>query len=338
MYYMALFLFTNLGLTSGFFCIFSIDCLQVESTARNLRPSLGICCIISSEPKIGSRYSHCCWQLSHSSMISCQSTNRSINKHFTRTEEGLSSRAIVLHTSHQRWRRVTWSCTWTIFKRFSQTLTRSSKGPINGLALIDWVFTIWSSSSICVSSSAFRMHVPVSRHSEYSNFTPCHSLAILSSVLSKEYSLLAYSDTSSRIWFGLIGGGRERKAYIHTYGDVKWYWSIYLSSKSSRECRFLSSSPSSFSKNRNPTLTFILSWRLSCTALAKLNESSGRRSKPSSLLSFFQWRSRSPGFLKAMIKGRCSLKMASLSFSCWATVSAFPCVPDQQPSPKRKKG
>lgn len=47
-------------LTSDCFTSRSISRRQVASTALNLRPSFGICCWMSSLPKIGSRYSQPC--------------------------------------------------------------------------------------------------------------------------------------------------------------------------------------------------------------------------------------------------------------------------------------
>lgn len=57
--------------------------------------------------------------------------------------------------------------------------------------------TIWSSSSIWMSSRARRIDVPVSRHAIVSNAIPVQSPCILSSVRSRLYSLLAYSLTST---------------------------------------------------------------------------------------------------------------------------------------------
>ena len=68
---------------------------------------------------------------------------------------------------------------------------------MKGEARMDCVLTIWSSSSSWMSSNPRRIDVPVSRHAMYSNCTPVHSTSILSSVFSSEYSLEAFSDTSS---------------------------------------------------------------------------------------------------------------------------------------------
>lgn len=46
--------------TSGALRTAAMTRRQVASTARNLRPSLGICCRMSSLPKMGSRYSQPC--------------------------------------------------------------------------------------------------------------------------------------------------------------------------------------------------------------------------------------------------------------------------------------
>ncbi len=43
---------------------------QAASISRKALPSTGICFMISSAPKMGSRYSHLPWHLSHSSRIS----------------------------------------------------------------------------------------------------------------------------------------------------------------------------------------------------------------------------------------------------------------------------
>jgi hypothetical protein len=48
--------------------------LQEASMFLKALPSRGICFMISSALKIGSRYSHLPWQVSHSSMIFCSQT------------------------------------------------------------------------------------------------------------------------------------------------------------------------------------------------------------------------------------------------------------------------
>ncbi len=50
--------------------VMAIMSRQCPSTMLNLRPSSGICAMISSEPKIGSRYNQVAWTFSHSSRIS----------------------------------------------------------------------------------------------------------------------------------------------------------------------------------------------------------------------------------------------------------------------------
>ena len=50
---------------------------QFLSTVWKSRPSSGICCIISSELNIGSKYSHCAWTFSHSSKVSWILSRRS---------------------------------------------------------------------------------------------------------------------------------------------------------------------------------------------------------------------------------------------------------------------
>jgi hypothetical protein len=88
--------------TSDCFTSRSMSRRQVASTALNLRPSLGICCWMSSLPKMGSRYSQPCWHLNHSSKISCRHKTRKI----TITELGnryvdAGYRTPGWHLSHQ---------------------------------------------------------------------------------------------------------------------------------------------------------------------------------------------------------------------------------------------
>ena len=49
---------------------------QFLSTCWKSFPSSGICCRMSSEEKMGSRYSHCACTLSHSSSVSCSNKSR----------------------------------------------------------------------------------------------------------------------------------------------------------------------------------------------------------------------------------------------------------------------
>jgi len=86
----------------------SISRLQMASTALNLRPSLGICCRISSLLKIGSKYSQLCWQRSHSSRMSCQES--AAPRHAMTTWQPRVSR-----TSH--WRLATHFSNQQLFER-----------------------------------------------------------------------------------------------------------------------------------------------------------------------------------------------------------------------------
>ena len=57
--------------TMGFSWVLAISSLHMMSTSWNLLPSSGICFTMSSELKMGSRYSQVCWHLSQLSIRSC---------------------------------------------------------------------------------------------------------------------------------------------------------------------------------------------------------------------------------------------------------------------------
>ena len=56
---------------AGFCCSLCMMSRQWPSTMRNFFPSLGICFMMSSEPKMGSRYSQAPCTLVQASMMSC---------------------------------------------------------------------------------------------------------------------------------------------------------------------------------------------------------------------------------------------------------------------------
>ena len=62
--------------TLGCLTVFLMTSFQFLSTCWKSFPSSGICCKMSSEEKMGSRYSHCACTLSHSSSVSCSSRSR----------------------------------------------------------------------------------------------------------------------------------------------------------------------------------------------------------------------------------------------------------------------
>ena len=119
-------------------------------------PSSGIWRMMSSEPKMGSRYCQ----------IPCTLSQMSIRS----------------------WMRTSFA---------DHALARSSKGLIAGEPCIVCDLTMWSSSSACTSSEPAMMQVPVSRYSLSMNSSGCHSMNILSSAFSSEYSLLATPEISS---------------------------------------------------------------------------------------------------------------------------------------------
>mmetsp|Transcript_13745 Transcript_13745/g.31865 ORF Transcript_13745/g.31865 Transcript_13745/m.31865 type:complete len:305 (-) Transcript_13745:1763-2677(-) len=145
--------------TAGLATVIFIVSLNVRSTWSKRSASAGICFLMSSLLKMGSRYSHCACTLSQMSMTS-----------------------------------------WVTRRNFSQSLARTSKGLMNGDAIMVWVLTMWSSSSISISSTQFplRMCVPLSRYGGVSNFMGSHSEYILSRVFSRLHSLLALSLISDR--------------------------------------------------------------------------------------------------------------------------------------------
>ncbi len=92
----------------------------------------------------------------------------------------------------------------------SHNRTRSSNGPMYGDARMDCVLTIWSSSSICTSSSARRMVVPVARQAVVSNTTPAQSACILSRARSKEYCEVRGEGRQERVENAVSRRGERR--------------------------------------------------------------------------------------------------------------------------------
>lgn len=79
----------------------------------------------------------------------------------------------------------------------SQPRHFSAMGLMNGEPIIVWLFTIWSSSIIMMSSTALTTYVPVSLYGRMSKSTPFHSFIMLSSALSSACSFSAMVHTSS---------------------------------------------------------------------------------------------------------------------------------------------
>ena len=143
-------------------------------TLLNFLPSTGICFMMSSELKMGSRYNHDSWHLSHASKISC--ILNSLSSHsFISSSNGLmyAELWITIHNSN-RWN----DNKIYIHQKFFLQISFLEIFPTN--LCIVWAFRIWSSNICCTSSTAANMDTPDSRYGTHSKQKLFHSDFILS--------------------------------------------------------------------------------------------------------------------------------------------------------------
>ncbi len=166
---------------------------QIASMSRKAWPSRGICFMISSAPKMGSRYSHLPWHLSHCSRMSCGGAHTHTHRASTREWRSGGEVALAVRgTGRSLWR------TWKRTSLRSQGPSVSMKGLAKGEAVMAWLLTMWSSSRPCASSTGppLRIKVPVSFQGASSKARPSQSVFIFSSAFSMDHSLDAWSLSS----------------------------------------------------------------------------------------------------------------------------------------------
>mmetsp|Transcript_2471 Transcript_2471/g.8791 ORF Transcript_2471/g.8791 Transcript_2471/m.8791 type:complete len:390 (-) Transcript_2471:1918-3087(-) len=126
----------------GASAVLDIISRQMESTCMNLRPSSGICFMMSSEPKIGSRYCHVAWHVSQLSSMSC-----SVCRVSSHTPD-LCSKGLMKGLARMLWILTIWS---------SRIIWMSSK-PTSVYVPVSLYALAWNSTpsqSTTILSSAF---------------------------------------------------------------------------------------------------------------------------------------------------------------------------------------
>lgn len=147
-------------------------------TLLNFLPSTGICFMMSSELKMGSRYSHDSWHLSHASKISCMLNSLSSHS-FISSSNGLMYAELWITIHNSNWCKDNKIyihqniSNKSFFFRFSFWNLRTN-------LCIVWAFRIWSSNICCTSSTAANIDTPDSRYGTHSKQKLFHSDFILS--------------------------------------------------------------------------------------------------------------------------------------------------------------